>query len=49
MESDPVLRWLLDGDPAIRWQTMRDLQGSADRTASRERRRVAEEGWARGC
>jgi hypothetical protein len=45
MESDLVRRWLLGGDPAIRWQTMRDLQAAAGRTASREQRRVAEEGW----
>jgi hypothetical protein len=24
-EDDPVVRWLLQGDPAIRWQVLRDL------------------------
>jgi hypothetical protein len=43
MES--VLRWLLEGDPAIRWQTMRDLNGAPERTVRREQRRVAVEGW----
>ena len=23
--DDPVIEWLLDGDPVIRWQVMRDL------------------------
>jgi len=23
--DDGVIQWLLDGDPAIRWQVMRDL------------------------
>ena len=25
IDDDGVLEWLLDGDPAIRWQVMRDL------------------------
>jgi hypothetical protein len=24
-ESNAVIQWLLEGDPAIRWQTLRDL------------------------
>src|SRR5437899_4068523 len=42
---DGVSRWLLDGDPAIRWQALRDVAGAADRTVERERQRVAREGW----
>jgi len=45
MPTDPVLKWLLEGDPAIRWQALRDLKGAAERTVRREQRRVAEEGW----
>jgi hypothetical protein len=37
--------WLLDGDPAIRWQVLRDVTGAAERTVDRERRKVAREGW----
>jgi hypothetical protein len=33
--ADSVLEWLLGGDPATRWQAMRDLKGSADRTVQR--------------
>jgi hypothetical protein len=37
--------WLLDSDPAIRWQVLRDLtDGPADAVAA-ERARVATEGW----
>jgi hypothetical protein len=43
--SDTVTRWLLNGDPAIRWQVLRDLIGAADRTVKRERQKVAREGW----
>lgn len=42
-----VLQWLLDGDPAIRWQTLRDLSGAGRPAVERERRRVGREGWGR--
>src|SRR4051794_18310689 len=45
MPADGVIEWLLTGDPAIRWQTLRDLQGAADRNVAREQRRVASDGW----
>jgi len=39
------LKWLLDADPAIRWQVMRDLTGEAPNAIAAERSRVATEGW----
>src|SRR6202453_5273922 len=39
------LKWLLDSDPAIRWQVMRDLTGEAPYAIAAERSRVATEGW----
>jgi hypothetical protein len=39
------LRWLLDSDPAIRWQVMRDLTAEAPDAIAAERSRVATEGW----
>ncbi len=39
------LKWLLDSDPAIRWQVMRDLTGEAPAAIAAERSRVATEGW----
>src|SRR3989441_933303 len=39
------IKWLLDSDPAIRWQVMRDLTGEAPNAIAAERSRVATEGW----
>jgi hypothetical protein len=39
------LKWLLDSDPAMRWQVMRDLTGETAKTIAAERSRVATEGW----
>ena len=44
-ETDHVIQWLLEGDPAIRWQTLRDLAGASEATVQRERRKVARDGW----
>ena len=44
-EPDSPVQWLLDGDPAIRWQALRDLVRADERTVVRERARVASEGW----
>jgi len=40
-----TLDWLLDGDPAIRWQVLRDLADAPDDVIRAERARVATEGW----
>ena len=40
-----VVDWLLAGDPAIRWQTMRDLTGAPADEVAAERARVETEGW----
>ena len=40
-----VLEWLLDSDPAIRWQALRDLASAPAEIVARERARVATEGW----
>jgi len=39
------IKWLLDSDPAIRWQVMKDLTLEAPKTIAAERSRVATEGW----
>jgi hypothetical protein len=41
----PVIRWLLDSDPSIRWQVMRDLTDAPAHDVAVERARVATEGW----
>jgi len=40
-----VLDWLLDSDPAIRWQVLRDLIHASAEEVAAERARVASEGW----
>jgi len=40
-----VVAWLLDSDPAIRWQVMRDLTHESAEIVKAERARVATEGW----
>ena len=40
-----VIRWLLDSDPSIRWQVMRDLTDAPAHEVAAERARVATEGW----
>jgi hypothetical protein len=44
-QVDGVIQWLLDGDPAIRWQALRDLVGAAERNVERERRKIERDGW----
>jgi hypothetical protein len=40
-----VLDWVLDSDPAIRWQALRDLVDAPTEVVAGERARVAIEGW----
>lgn len=40
-----VIDWLLDSDPAIRWQVMRDLTGEGAEAVAAERAQVAKRGW----
>ena len=40
-----VISWLLDSDPSVRWQVMRDLTGAPAEQVAAERARVATEGW----
>ncbi len=50
MANDPILTvsltaWLLDADPSIRWQVMRDVIQAPAQTVVAERSRVESEGW----
>ena len=40
-----VVDWLLDSDPAIRWQVLRDVTDAPADEVAAERARVAHEGW----
>jgi hypothetical protein len=42
--NHPVIQWLLDSDPSIRWQVMQDLLGASAEEVAAERARVATEG-----
>ena len=40
-----VIGWLLEGDPAIRWQVLRDLVNAPAGDVAAERARVEHDGW----
>jgi hypothetical protein len=44
-DARPVIDWLLDSDPSIRWQVLRDLLDAPEAEWSAERAKVATEGW----
>jgi hypothetical protein len=44
-KAQQTIEWLLKGDPAIRWQALRDLAGAPQRTVERERQKVVRDGW----
>ena len=43
--DDPVVTWLLEDDPAVRWQVMRDLLDAPEDEWTAERARTEHEGW----
>jgi hypothetical protein len=43
--ASSVIQWLLDGDPAIRWQVLRDLTAAPHEEVAAERAKVVSEGW----
>lgn len=43
--ADKITDWLMDSDPSIRFQVMRDLLGAEPEDVRREQERVGEEGW----
>lgn len=44
-EGMEVLDWLLDSDPSIRWQVLRDLKDAPPEDVRAERAKVATKGW----
>jgi hypothetical protein len=42
---DETIQWLLDGDPSVRRQTLRDLVEADERAIRREQRRIETDGW----
>jgi hypothetical protein len=44
-DTTQEIAWLLDSDPAIRWQVLSDLTGASPDEVAAERARVQHEGW----
>jgi hypothetical protein len=44
---ESTIGWLLEGDPAVAWQTRRDLLGAPESEWRPIRSRIADEGWGR--
>ena len=42
---DQIINWLMEGDPAIRWQTLRDLMDVPEQTWKTEQQRTMHIGW----
>ncbi|MBK8617814.1 MAG: hypothetical protein IPN96_12015 [Anaerolineales bacterium] len=49
MTKPEIISWLLEGDPAIRWQVQRDLLNARPTKYEAERRKIAKEGWGSVC
>lgn len=45
--DESTIRWLLDGDASIRWQTMQDLLGAPAAEVNAERSLVTTTGWGK--
>lgn len=45
IDGTDVMAWLLDSDPAIRWQVLQDLTGESAEVVAAERARVTRDGW----
>jgi hypothetical protein len=43
--SESTIEWLLEGDPSVRWQTMRDLMSAKKSSINAERAKLETEGW----
>ncbi|HEY1428020.1 MAG TPA: hypothetical protein VGF18_00475 [Candidatus Tumulicola sp.] len=47
MSDASVLRWLLESDPAIRWQVLAGLTDAPETEVDEQRSRIATEGWGK--
>ena len=45
MADDLIIKWLLEGDPSIRWQVQQDLLNADEKTVWESRKKIALEGW----
>lgn len=45
--TDPILLWLLEGDPAVKWQVQRDLLNKPSSVYEKTRNLMRKRGWAK--
>ncbi|MEX2721887.1 MAG: hypothetical protein Q6362_010830, partial [Candidatus Wukongarchaeota archaeon] len=45
--NQEVINWLLEGDPSIRWQTLRNLCSASESEIEKERSKIESEGWGK--
>ena len=45
LRSSSEIAWLLEGDPAVRYQVLRDVTDAPEDVVRRERERILREGW----
>ncbi|TFH31233.1 MAG: hypothetical protein E4G98_00475 [Promethearchaeota archaeon] len=45
--EDATIQWLMEGDPAIRWQVQKDLLDLPEEKCQQERQKVGTEGWGK--
>jgi len=44
--NSKLANWLLDSDPAIRWQVMKEIQDQPEFIYNQERSKLSSTGWA---
>jgi hypothetical protein len=42
-----IIKWLMEGDPSIRWQVLRDLADADPREIENEREKILKAGWGK--
>ncbi len=45
LKHDETIQWLLEGDPAVRWQTHRNLTQARPAVVKKERNQIPHNGW----
>ena len=45
--NQEVINWLLEGDPSIKWQTLRNLCSVPESEIEKERSKIESEGWGK--
>jgi len=46
-QDKKIIRWLMNGDPSICWQVIKDLLDKSEKVFDIERRKISKEGWGK--